>query len=159
MLGKNTSACLQGGLLLGTACMLDGLADRFRAELGPETRFYATGNLPANLRKACRTPILYRENLVSDGLYRIMAAQPQGLTRLSCINRSIRPCDVRTGRMLFLSGRGLCEQRLDFGDALSPGPQGFDAGDAGKAFLPPVAAGQVLAGPAQTAASLLRCKI
>ena len=71
VLGKNTAACLQGGLLLGTACMLDGLADRFRAELGPETRFYATGNLPANLRKACRTSILYREDLVTDGLYRI----------------------------------------------------------------------------------------
>ena len=71
VLGKNPSACLQAGLLLGTACMLDGLAERFRAELGPETRFYATGNLPHSLRKACRTPILYRENLVSDGLYRI----------------------------------------------------------------------------------------
>ena len=78
VLGKNTSACLQGGLLLGTACMLDGLADRFRAELGPETRFYATGNLPANLRKACRTPILYRENLVSDGLYRIWLRNRKG---------------------------------------------------------------------------------
>ena len=45
-----------------------------------------------------------------------------------------------------MSGRGLCEQRLDLRDALSPGPQGFDVGDAGKAFLPPVAAGQILAG-------------
>lgn len=78
VLGKNTSACLQAGLLLGTACLLDGLADRFRAELGPETRFYATGNLPANLRKACRTPILYRENLVSDGLYRIWLRNRKG---------------------------------------------------------------------------------
>ena len=71
VLGKNTAACLQGGLLIGTACMLDGLAERFRAELGPDTRFYATGSLPVTLRKACRTPILYREHLVSDGLYRI----------------------------------------------------------------------------------------
>lgn len=71
VLGKNTSACLQAGMTLGTACLLDGLAERFRAELGPDTRFYATGNLPANLRKACRTPILYRQNLVTDGLYQI----------------------------------------------------------------------------------------
>ena len=78
VLGKNTSACLQAGLLLGTACLLDGLADRFRAELGPETRFYATGNLPANLRKAYRTSILYRENLVSDGLYRIWLRNRKG---------------------------------------------------------------------------------
>ena len=78
VLGKNTSACLQAGLLLGTACLLDGLADRFRSELGPETRFYATGNLPANLRKACRTPSLYRENLVTDGLYQIWQRNRKG---------------------------------------------------------------------------------
>ena len=78
ILGRNTAACLQGGLLLGTAAMLDGLADRFRAELGPDTAFYATGNLPANLRKACRTPIAYRENLVTDGLYRIWLRNRKG---------------------------------------------------------------------------------
>ena len=34
--------------------MLDGLADHFCAELGPETKFYATGNLPTAIRDACR---------------------------------------------------------------------------------------------------------
>ena len=51
------------------AGMLDGLADHFCAELGPETKFYATGNLPTAIRDACRTPILYRETLITDGLY------------------------------------------------------------------------------------------
>ena len=46
ILGKNTAACLQNGFVLGTASLLDGLAERFRAELGPELKFYATGNLP-----------------------------------------------------------------------------------------------------------------
>ena len=78
VLGRNTYACLQAGMLLGTASLLDGLAERFRAELGPETRFYATGNLPANLRKACRAPILYRQNLVTDGLYRIWQRNQKG---------------------------------------------------------------------------------
>ena len=50
---------------------MDGLAERFRAELGPQTAFYATGNLPAAIRDACRTPIRYRETLITDGLYRI----------------------------------------------------------------------------------------
>ena len=63
------SACLQNGFVLGTAGMLDGLADHFCAELGPETKFYATGNLPTAIRDACRTPILYRETLITDGLY------------------------------------------------------------------------------------------
>ena len=35
VLGKNTAACLQNGFVLGTAGMLDGLADHFCAELGP----------------------------------------------------------------------------------------------------------------------------
>ena len=69
VLGKNTAACLQNGFVLGTAGMLDGLADHFCAELGPETKFYATGNLPTAIRDACRTPILYRETLITDGLY------------------------------------------------------------------------------------------
>ena len=46
ILGKNTAACLQNGFVLGTAGLLDGLAERFRAELGPDLKFYATGNLP-----------------------------------------------------------------------------------------------------------------
>ena len=40
-----------------------------RDRLGPETKFYATGNLPTAIRDACRTPILYRETLITDGLY------------------------------------------------------------------------------------------
>ena len=48
---------------------IQGLADHFCAELGPETKFYATGNLPTAIRDACRTPILYRETLITDGLY------------------------------------------------------------------------------------------
>lgn len=71
VLGKNTSSCLQNGFVLGTASLLDGLADRFCAELGPETKFYATGNLPRAIREACRTSIHYRETLITDGLYRI----------------------------------------------------------------------------------------
>lgn len=71
ILGKNTSACLQNGFVLGTAGLLDGLAERFCAELGSETRFFATGNLPRSIREACRTPIYYRETLISDGLYQI----------------------------------------------------------------------------------------
>lgn len=71
ILGKCTSSCLQNGFVLGTASQMDGLAERFRAELGPQTAFYATGNLPAAIRDACRTPIRYRETLITDGLYRI----------------------------------------------------------------------------------------
>ena len=78
ILGKNTSACLQNGFVLGTAGLLDGLAERFQAELGPDIRFYATGNLPRTIREVCRTPIEYREYLITDGLYRIWQKNRKG---------------------------------------------------------------------------------
>ena len=71
ILGKNTAACLQSGIILGTASLLDGMAARFAAALGPETRFFATGSLPESIRRACRTPITYQESLIADGLYAI----------------------------------------------------------------------------------------
>ena len=78
VLGKNTSACLQNGFVLGTASMLDGLAARFCSELGAQTAFYATGNLPLAIRTACCTPIRYRETLITDGLYRIWQRNRKG---------------------------------------------------------------------------------
>ena len=78
ILGKSTSSCLQNGFVLGTASLLDGLAERFCAELGPQTAFYATGNLLILIREACRTPILYRETLITDGLYRIWMKYKKG---------------------------------------------------------------------------------
>ena len=78
ILGKSTSSCLQNGFILGTASLLDGLAERICAELGPQTAFYATGNLPIPIREACCTPILYRETLITDGLYRIWMKNKKG---------------------------------------------------------------------------------
>ena len=78
ILGKSTSACLQNGFVLGTASQLEGLAQRFCAELGPQTAFYATGNLPLAIREACKVPIRYRETLITDGLYHIWHRNRKG---------------------------------------------------------------------------------
>ena len=51
--------------------LLDGMAARFAAALGADTRFFATGSLPESIRRACRTPITYQESLIADGLYAI----------------------------------------------------------------------------------------
>lgn len=90
ILGKSTSACLQNGFVLGTASQLDGLAARFCAELSPQTAFYATGNLPRAIRDACRTPIRYRETLITDGLYRIW--QKTVKDKMDCSPCCAGPC-------------------------------------------------------------------
>ena len=72
LIGTNTPDCLQSGMVYGTAAMLDGMAGQFREALGaPDAPVIATGQLPAQVRAACRTPIEYRETLVLDGLYAI----------------------------------------------------------------------------------------
>ncbi len=71
VLATNTVSCLQAGGVLGTACMLDGLLDRFLRELGGEAQVFATGTLASSIRSSCRTPILYRKTLILDGLYAI----------------------------------------------------------------------------------------
>ena len=71
VLATNTVSCLQTGGILGTACMLDGLLDRFREELGGEITVFATGTLSNSIRTSCRTPISYRKTLILDGLYAI----------------------------------------------------------------------------------------
>ena len=71
VLGKSTTECLESGVILGTASLLDGMAERFRTSLGAQVRFYGTGSLPETILHATVTPIVYRESLISDGLYEI----------------------------------------------------------------------------------------
>lgn len=71
ILATNTETCLQTGMVLGTASLLDGLAARFRAELGADTAFFATGSIPEAILEACGTPIRYRRSLILDGMYQL----------------------------------------------------------------------------------------
>ena len=72
VLGANTADCLHSGVVYGTAAMLDGMVENFRAALGaPEAPVAATGTLPPSVHAACRTSIHYRETLILDGLYAI----------------------------------------------------------------------------------------
>ena len=72
MLGANTADCLHSGMVHGTAAMVDGMVENFRAALhAPEAPVVATGTLPRSVRTACRTDIDYRETLILDGLYTI----------------------------------------------------------------------------------------
>lgn len=71
VISTNTTACLQSGVVLGTASMIDGMAARFIRELGPDTRFFATGSLPDSILQICETPITYDRSLILDGLYSI----------------------------------------------------------------------------------------
>ena len=78
VLGKNTTAALRSGLVLGTACMVDGLIDRIRTELklpkNVALPMVATGGLAELVLPACTHSIIYESDLTLLGLYFIYKA-------------------------------------------------------------------------------------
>lgn len=45
VIGRNTAHAMQSGLLFGYVSLVEGMIERFKAELGPDTRVVATGGL------------------------------------------------------------------------------------------------------------------
>ncbi len=65
---KNTVECMQSGSVFGTACMIDGMLDRFARELGEPKTIVATGGLSAFIIKECTHDIVYDASLIMKGL-------------------------------------------------------------------------------------------
>ena len=71
-IGKNTPESMKSGVLLGNAAMLDGMIDRFAAEMGGLGTVVATGGAAAAVVPHCGHNIEISETLLLDGL-RILA--------------------------------------------------------------------------------------
>ena len=67
-IGKNTIDCMRSGIMLGNACMLDGLIQRFEEEIGSKATVVATGGIAKFIIPMCRTPIIYDKDLLLKGL-------------------------------------------------------------------------------------------
>lgn len=67
-IGKNTVECMQSGMILGTAAMLDGLIDRIEEELGEKVTAIATGGLSTIIVPHCKREFIYSDNLILEGL-------------------------------------------------------------------------------------------
>ena len=59
---------IQSGAVFGAAAMMDGLADRFEAELGEKCTLIATGGLAGCIVPHCRREFIYDENLLLRGM-------------------------------------------------------------------------------------------
>ncbi len=68
-IGTETVSCMQSGTVYGTACMIDGMIERFEAELGYSfASIVATGGYAKPIVKHCKREILFDDNLLLDGL-------------------------------------------------------------------------------------------
>ena len=67
-IGRNTIDCMRSGIMLGTACMLDGMIEKMEQELGQKTTVVATGGIAKFVLPMCKTPIHYDKDLLIKGL-------------------------------------------------------------------------------------------
>ncbi|MBO5129385.1 MAG: type III pantothenate kinase [Oscillospiraceae bacterium] len=67
-IGRNTIDCMRSGIMLGTACMIDGMIERMEQELGYKTTVIATGGIAKFVLPLCRREIIYDKDLLLKGL-------------------------------------------------------------------------------------------
>jgi type III pantothenate kinase len=68
VIGANTTDCIHNGVLYGTACMLDGLIERFEEEIGERCSVVATGGYSEVIAPYCKRVFEVNGSLVSQGL-------------------------------------------------------------------------------------------
>jgi type III pantothenate kinase len=67
-IGRNTIHSLQSGLIYGYIGLIEGMVERFRAELGPATKIIATGGLAEVFAKQTKIISILAPWLTLDGL-------------------------------------------------------------------------------------------
>lgn len=67
-IGRNTTDCMRSGIMLGTACMLDGMIQRMEEELGYKTTVIVTGGIAKFVVPMCRREMIYDKDLLVKGL-------------------------------------------------------------------------------------------
>ena len=67
-IGRNTVDAMRSGIMLGTACMLDGIVNRMEEELGEKVTVIATGGIAKFIVPLCRRPMIYDKDLIIKGL-------------------------------------------------------------------------------------------
>ena len=67
-IGRNTIDCMRSGIMLGNACMLDGMIRRMEEELGQKTTVVITGGIAKFIAPLCKTEMIYDKDLLLKGL-------------------------------------------------------------------------------------------
>mgnify|MGYP000036345994 FL=1 len=103
-IGVNTESCMLSGSVLGTAVLLDGIAQRIEEELGRPATLVVTGGLAKYVTPLCRHPLTYDPELLMKGLallYQMNAPQHHaggGKKRNQNFRRARRPHPQRRER-------------------------------------------------------------
>ena len=67
-IGRNTVDAMRSGIMMGAACMLDGMVERMEEELGYKTTVIATGGIAKFIVPLCNREMIYDKDLIVKGL-------------------------------------------------------------------------------------------
>lgn len=93
-IGSNTIECMRSGIILGTACMIDGMVERMETELGRKCHVVATGGLSRKLFRIVSIASIFATPFCLMDLERFM----------KIINKILSPVDKKAAavtRLLF----------------------------------------------------------
>lgn len=68
-ISANTIDAMKSGAIYGFASMIDGMTERFEAELGATAQLVATGGLAEAVYRHCRRTVIHDPNLILRGLW------------------------------------------------------------------------------------------
>lgn len=77
-IGRNTIDCMRSGLMMGAACMIDGMIQRMEEELGYSVKVVATGGIARFVLPMCRREIHYDKDLLIKGLATLYRENTKG---------------------------------------------------------------------------------
>lgn len=67
-IGRNTIECMRSGIMVGTACMLDGMIERMEEEIQQKATVVITGGIAKFIAPLCKKPMIYDKDLIVKGL-------------------------------------------------------------------------------------------
>ncbi|MBQ7134341.1 MAG: type III pantothenate kinase [Ruminococcus sp.] len=68
VIGKNTDDSIRSGVVIGTACMIDGMIDKIEGELKENCTVVATGGIAPMIVNSCSHNIILKDDLILEGL-------------------------------------------------------------------------------------------
>lgn len=68
IVGKNTDESIRSGVVIGTACMIDGMIDKYEKELCAKCNIVATGGIAPMIVNNCTHDIILKDDLILEGL-------------------------------------------------------------------------------------------
>ncbi|MGL5972893.1 MAG: type III pantothenate kinase [Oscillospiraceae bacterium] len=67
-IGTNTIDCMRSGVVLGTACTIDGMVKKYKKVLGDNVTVIGCGGLVSSILPYCEEKLIYDKNLILNGL-------------------------------------------------------------------------------------------